>query len=806
MSFRLQQAAIASELKKAGFQADAANRLASILGNSVQEVVGGQVTSDLTPKAMRKITPQTRKFHLTNVDFREGSPDFRKKSVAPSELRSAPKQGSSVRTTRSPQETDSSYSVSQGQFTDIKSTSDGVSVGLRVKNTGQFVTQDSTSGSLIGRNIKVGSNGGANGSVRLSLQESGSDVFIKLEVDEDALVAAAEEAVALPATPSTDPAEEPGCTTSGDCPDGQVCVDGECVDQCPDVACTSDADCGEGCICNDSRCTSEECGHEDPCPEGKICLDGRCVECIIDGQCPDGFECVNNQCVPKTADPPPPGNCASYDCSGQTCGADCVCIGGLCYPKDEVYYCCYDEEPVPGQALPETHCQLGPCVDQNGAESQALVSSGPFDEYEQCCVAGCGCRHKCVNGGCVVDPSGAYTSNVECLQKCDDGGALGSCCEAYPPNTSVNPSNCVVRKPAEGPCSMYRSGCVSVERDSSGVIVVSRSWTSGLDCEQCAKTAEGACCLPDGSCATLCEGDCNDQGGTWLGAAWSDCTTQRSLPRTIDFACDDCNGELDCGCAGHEKCEGRNCVPCGDESFAIDSTALWQTGVNVVAGDTVDVYFRTCNSDGATVPANDRDVNCRVGVGGADSLISSSGSFVAAADGQIFLRAAVPGVSGIVCLSVTPASPDCATLDLKIKFDWSATNQTDLDIAVETLGSKVGYDCSGNNNSAYLTWSQDDVGRDAIKSEDVVLRLSQALADGAWADSLDVELSAHWYQGLIDGIAEATVSVVCVATGDVIDSWTIANLPVDGKCSENVIASVEVTSGGYVTVRENPLP
>ncbi len=56
------------------------------------------------------------------------------------------------------------------------------------------------------------------------------------------------------------------------CPDGQECVDGECIT--PDL-CT-DVDCCEGETCFDGECVPEDpCGGQ--CSEGEQCVYGHCV-------------------------------------------------------------------------------------------------------------------------------------------------------------------------------------------------------------------------------------------------------------------------------------------------------------------------------------------------------------------------------------------------------------------------------------------------------------------------------------------------------------------------------------------------
>lgn len=534
MSFQLQQAAIAAELRKAGIPADAANRLASILGNSVQQVRSGPQTQDLTPSAMRKITPHVRKYHLQNVDFLEGDPDYRQAQTQPSEDRKKSAQASTVRSDTAPQQSRDSYRVGQGEFTQVRTEGDRVSVGLRVKKTGSFVTQDPTSGTLVGRNIRVQSKTGDKGLIRLSMEEAGSDVVIKLDVDDAAFgndvtqVISGDGVVTAPVT--TEP--------------------------CPSVTCSSDSDCGSGCLCGDGVCTAAECGPSDRCPDNGICVDGRCVECVNDAQCQEGQPCINGTCVEPSIDdpllpprPPNDGSCTATTCGDDgSCGDGCVCIDGDCYPSDAAYYCCYEELPDSGQPLPASRCQLGPCMDSEGVASPGLTAAGPFAAYYQCCESSCDCSYECVEGGCSSSAQGVYQSIELCLDGCVDDGRLGRCCEILPPNTSLNSSNCFVKRGAS-PCLMTRSGCPPKTLDENGNVLVTRTWTAGLDCSTCPDTFYGACCLPDGTCQALCRNDCLTQGGVFKGASWLDCETRRYpddgavLP---EYPCPNCNGDPDC--------------------------------------------------------------------------------------------------------------------------------------------------------------------------------------------------------------------------------------------------------------------
>lgn len=791
MSFQLQQGAIAAELRKAGFPADAANRLAGILGNSLQQARSGPQTQDLTPQAMRKITPHVRKYQLQNVDFLEGDPDYRRAQTQPSETKARPTPAATVRTDEIPQQTDSTFRVGQGEFTDVRTEGDRVSVGLRVRKTGSFVTQDPTSGSLIGRNIRVQSQGGEKGFARLSLEEAGPDVIIKLQLDDSGLIGeavrAAEEAIA----PSLSP-EAP-------------------TDACPDVPCAADSECGSGCICEDSACTVAECGPDRRCPNGGICVDGRCVECVTSDQCPAGYECVDGVCVECVSDADCPTgfvcadglcveddggggpipDCLSVQCGADAdCGAGCVCIAGECVPADTAYYCCYESAPVEGEGPPAAICQLGPCFDGNGLDAPDLKASGPYATYEECCAAGCGCRYECSAGSCSQLPQGQYASPEECLQNCPDTGALGNCCETLPPNTSLNPTNCIVKRALDGDCQVARSSCPPEEADENGTVVIRRTWTAGLSCSLCAVTYTGACCLPDGSCEALCEGECEERGGTFKGASWIDCETERTSSGGLyDFPCENGNGQADCACEPGERIvdagSSSRCEPCGEIVMAGNGDGLIGGVPDVSAGDTFDVYVRSCDSQGTELGVPARVVRVSM-EGGEEQLIGVQGTFTADRDGQLVIRG---GAWGMVCLTPSPVQPpdptevSCTECCHSYSADFTTPPSCPGGWTLE-LGDGDG-DGVPDAPSSCTKCEELQAGDDGSDSC-VVDEGSQAIA----------ELVAH-INGSADKIVDVTAADV-LASGVTAPSNTHFTCP-DGKCYAGV-TDINDCPGG------NPLP
>lgn len=108
------------------------------------------------------------------------------------------------------------------------------------------------------------------------------------------------------------------CVVNADCPTGQVCVSGTCVDHEP---------CSAGTHWDESKkaCVVDTCAVNTDCPVGQVCQSGICVDhavcpigthwdetqkacvadipCTIDADCPEGYVCQSGVCV-KVSPPP----------------------------------------------------------------------------------------------------------------------------------------------------------------------------------------------------------------------------------------------------------------------------------------------------------------------------------------------------------------------------------------------------------------------------------------------------------------------------------------------------------------------
>lgn len=118
--------------------------------------------------------------------------------------------------------------------------------------------------------------------------------------------------VVAAATPTATPT--PRCRENEDCPDGQVCVDGECVTPTPSptpTGCSNNDDCPDGQVCVNNHCvtptpTPTGCTNNDDCPDGQVCVNNHCVtptptpRCRTNNDCPDGQVCVDGMCEQAT--------------------------------------------------------------------------------------------------------------------------------------------------------------------------------------------------------------------------------------------------------------------------------------------------------------------------------------------------------------------------------------------------------------------------------------------------------------------------------------------------------------------------
>jgi hypothetical protein len=178
--FSAQAGQIANALKAAGLAPDAAQKIAAILGNGVQNLVRtNPETVDLTPSALRYVTPERRTYQLPGLDFRQGDPDYRSTQFETSEERPTAKQANTLRREPSPQQTTSTYRVKGGKFTEAQGTGESVQVDLKVNGSGRVALLDPQSNTIIGKNIRCEAEDG----LRFFIEETGTELVWRLQLD-----------------------------------------------------------------------------------------------------------------------------------------------------------------------------------------------------------------------------------------------------------------------------------------------------------------------------------------------------------------------------------------------------------------------------------------------------------------------------------------------------------------------------------------------------------------------------------------------------------------------------------------------
>jgi len=300
------------------------------------------------------------------------------------------------------------------------------------------------------------------------------------------------------------------CDELNPCEACQECVNGICVDKCPDKKCVDGkccdcetaTDCGNGYICNGCNCI---------CPTGYKNTQGDCVECLTKAQCGPCEDCINGECVsrcapglicdgteckcpPGTKYNPVTGRCDSIECTKDSeCAACETCVGGQCVP-----IVCPD-----GYKCVDGECIKWPCKDvkcSNGAD----------------CGEGCGC----VNGECIpcyllnCDLSaitGVVTADLPRYPAC--AGALGCECNGLKCEPVDNCGQyCDGSTPClDTNCTCYNNECVSCKNFPCDPDQCSDKYNCGCvngDCEG-GGGGDGGC---NDSLKLTKESVCNDNG------------------------------------------------------------------------------------------------------------------------------------------------------------------------------------------------------------------------------------------------------------------------------------------------------
>jgi hypothetical protein len=198
-----------------------------------------------------------------------------------------------------------------------------------------------------------------------------------------------------------------------ECPDGLVCLGGECV--APAVDRCVDPTCSIGEVCHPDTGTCVECLTPDDCLARDEVCDTGSHTCVVPctPSCEDGAICdvTSTTCVECLED----GDCGVEGMGG-------VCEGNVC--------ACTGDTGCPGELLcdvDEGSCHA--CLDETDCDADEICQSGfCVSECDPACIAGSGtpfchpntgdCRACILDGDC--DDAGLECSpEGECVSRCD---------------------------------------------------------------------------------------------------------------------------------------------------------------------------------------------------------------------------------------------------------------------------------------------------------------------------------------------------------------------------------------------------
>ncbi len=264
-----------------------------------------------------------------------------------------------------------------------------------------------------------------------------------------------------------------GCNVPADCNDGNPCTNDDCVnfscqitnntDPCTtdNIACTTDV-CGGG-ICNHNPSGSCQCLNAGNCNDGNLCTDDDCVDYACThtnntSACDtDNIACTNDICSAGGCTHPPTLSCEctiDAECDDLNACTDNACVDYACEDTNNTDPCtadsidCTDDQCAAGICThePTGACEcLSPanCNDSNACTDDACTNYAcvSTNNTAACTTDNIACTSDvCGAGACNHNPTGACecTAPANCNDNnvCTDNTCVDYAC-VYPNNTAT---------------------------------------------------------------------------------------------------------------------------------------------------------------------------------------------------------------------------------------------------------------------------------------------------------------------------------------------------------------------------------
>jgi hypothetical protein len=171
----------------------------------------------------------------------------------------------------------------------------------------------------------------------------------------------------------------PTCGGGGGCPVGFDCDLTNGRDVCSLGGCTTTADCLNGGVCVEGHCAlgcAADAGDASACPAGELCVNGGCI--------PDQH--ANFACI----------NIGNYGAFAYTCAADSVCLHHDCYVMCSTGPDSGPNTCLPGQVCTTVQTPTGAVYQVCGTGSNLGSACDPASTTTPRCPAG----DVCIDGYC----------------------------------------------------------------------------------------------------------------------------------------------------------------------------------------------------------------------------------------------------------------------------------------------------------------------------------------------------------------------------------------------------------------------